>query len=243
MTETLLQVNNVHKRFAGMTTDVLVDVNMTIAAGEYVAIMGKSGSGKSTLLHVAAGLDKPTRGEVWFLDERVSDRTESQMALFRRHRVGFVHQFFNLIDNMTALENVVMPALLAGKTYRDARYAAVTLFSQLGITGLENKLPGVLSGGQKQRIAIARALINEPALIFADEPTGSLDTQSGEAVLEVFSNLRVNGYTIVMVTHDPKVASQADRILFMQDGRLKDETVMTARSDAESLISRVLSIL
>lgn len=243
MSELLLQAKEVYKRHAGTTTDTVQDVNLSVQAGEYVAIMGKSGSGKSTLLHLLAGFDRPTQGEVWFEQDRLSHMRESALAAFRRQKMGFIHQFFNLIDSMTALENAMLPALLMGMRYRDARQRCRELFADLGIAGLETKVPESLSGGQKQRIAIARALVNRPRLILADEPTGSLDTQTGEAVLRLFRDLQESSYAIVMVTHDPKVASQADRVLFMQDGQLVDETVLTEGSTAASLISKVLGVL
>lgn len=153
-------------------------IDFTVHRGEYVAIMGKSGSGKSTLLHMLAGLDAPSEGDVAFGEENLARKSEAQLALFRRKHIGFVHQAFHLIESMTALENVLMPALLLGVGYKESKRRCDTLFAQLDIQGLENQLPAAVSGGQKQRIAIARALINAPTVIFADEPTGSLDTQT-----------------------------------------------------------------
>jgi putative ABC transport system ATP-binding protein len=186
-------------------------------------LMGPSGSGKSTLLNVLTGVDRPSAGEVWLGDKRLDRLSEAQFAILRRQQIGLVFQAFNLLANMSALENVMLPALLAGSSARSARKRASAVLDELGLRTHIRKLPGQLSGGQQQRVAIARALVNEPMVLFADEPTGNLDAHTGQDVLHLLIQLHERGQTTVLVTHDPQVASQAQRIIMMRDGRITDQ--------------------
>ncbi|HEX9413337.1 MAG TPA: ABC transporter ATP-binding protein [Ktedonobacterales bacterium] len=201
----------------------LAGVDLEIAPGAFIAVMGPSGSGKTTLLNVLTGVDRPSTGEVWLADQRLDRLSEAQLAILRRQRIGLIFQAFNLLNNMSALENVMLPALLAGGSARAARKQAGALLDELGLREHAGKLPGQLSGGEQQRVAIARALVNEPVVLYADEPTGNLDAQTGQEVLQLLKRLHVRGRTIVLVTHDAQVASQAQRIVVMRDGRIIDE--------------------
>ena len=202
----------------------LVDIDLEVAAGAFVAVMGQSGSGKTTLLNLLAGIDRPSAGEIWLDGERLDTLSEARLAILRRRRIGLIFQAFNLLGNMTALENVMLPALLVGHSAGEARKRAGRLLEELGLGTHQRKLPGQLSGGQQQRVAIARALVNEPAVLLADEPTGNLDAHTGQEVLRLLKGLHAQGQTIVLVTHDAQVASQAERIIVMRDGRVIDET-------------------
>ncbi len=196
-------------------------VDVDVEQGEFVAVMGPSGCGKSTLLNVIAGLDSVDEGTIEVAGERVDGRDEDWLARFRRHHVGFVFQFFNLLDGVSALDNLVMPALLGGMKRRAAESRARDLLDLLGLGDRAGQVPAVLSGGQRQRLAIARALVNEPTLLLADEPTGALDSEGGLEVLELFRRLHDDGQTIVMVTHSPDVAAGAQRAVRMRDGRIE----------------------
>jgi putative ABC transport system ATP-binding protein len=198
-------------------------VDLDIEAGEFVAIMGPSGCGKSTLLNLIAGLDVADEGDITIAGEPVTGRSEDELARMRRRHVGIVFQFFNLLEGMTVLENVVLPAVIAGTKRRPAETRARDMLDLLGLADKARDLPGVLSGGQRQRLAIARALANEPTLLLADEPTGALDTAGGHEVLELFKRLHADGQTIVMVTHNVEVASAGDRIVHMRDGRVESD--------------------
>jgi putative ABC transport system ATP-binding protein len=212
------------KRFEsdGVPVRALRGVDLTVAPGEFVAVMGPSGCGKSTLLNLVAGLDTPTDGEVILAGEPLSGKNENELACLRRRHVGFVFQFFNLLEGMTALENVTLPAILGGAARRHAETRARDLLDLLGLAGKERELPGVLSGGQRQRLAIARALANRPTILLADEPTGALDSDGGEEILELFRRLHADGQSILLVTHDPLIAAAADRLVEMRDGQLVD---------------------
>src|SRR5215468_5461406 len=192
-------------------------VDLDVAAGRTLAVMGPSGCGKSTLLHLLGGLDRPTAGELFFEDRRVDQLSERALAQLRRHEIGFVFQAFQLLDELTAQENVELPALLARSSPRQARRRA-------------RQLPSALSGGQCQRVAIARALVNEPAVILADEPTGNLDSAATLEVLRLFGALRGEGFTLVVVTHDERVAATADRLISMRDGAFVEDTGMADTS-------------
>jgi putative ABC transport system ATP-binding protein len=198
-------------------------VDLDVEAGEFIAIMGPSGCGKSTLLNLIAGLDVADEGEITIAGEPVTGRSEDDLARMRRRHVGIVFQFFNLLEGMTVLENVVLPAVIAGTKRRAAETRARDMLDLLGLADKARDLPGVLSGGQRQRLAIARALANEPTLLLADEPTGALDTAGGHEVLELFKRLHADGQTIVMVTHNIEVASAGDRIVHMRDGRVESD--------------------
>jgi len=198
--------------------------DLDVARGEAVAVMGPSGCGKSTLLHLLGGLDRPTAGEVWLADQRIDQMSERALADLRRSEVGFVFQAFQLMDELTVLENVELPALLAGRSPRSARNRASELLERVEMTQRSGHLPTELSGGQRQRVAIARALANEPAVILADEPTGNLDSAATTDMLRLFDTLRASGLTLIIVTHDERVAATADRLISMRDGAFVDDT-------------------
>lgn len=202
-------------------------VDLEVAAGETVAVMGPSGCGKSTLLHVLGGLDRPSSGEVWLAGHRIDGVSERELARMRRSAVGFVFQAFHLMDELTAQENIELPALLAGRTPRMARKRAAELLESVGLADRAAHLPSALSGGQRQRVAIARALVNEPQVVLADEPTGNLDSTATLDVLKLFKQLRAGGQTFVIVTHDERVAATADRLISMRDGAFVDQTRLT----------------
>ncbi len=204
----------------GSPVRALRGVDLTLAEGEFVAVMGPSGCGKSTLLNLVAGLDTPSDGEIVLAGEPLAGKSESELAHLRRRHVGFVFQFFNLLEDTTALETVVLPAVIAGMRRRRAEARARDLLDLLGLSDKAHELPGALSGGQRQRLAIARALANEPTLLLADEPTGALDSTGGLEVLELFRRLHAGGQAILLVTHDEEVAGGAGRLVRMQDGRL-----------------------
>jgi len=202
-------------------------VDLDIGAGETVAVMGPSGCGKSTLLHLLGGLDRPSGGEVSLNGRRIDDIGEKALARMRRTDVGFVFQAFHLLEELTAIENVELSALLAGRSPRAARRRAEELLEQVGLTDRARFLPSALSGGQRQRVAIARALSNEPLLVLADEPTGNLDSAATLDVLQLFEHLHESGQTLVVVTHDARIAATADRMISMRDGAFVDETRLT----------------
>jgi ABC-type lipoprotein export system ATPase subunit len=205
-------------------------VDLDVARGETVAVMGPSGCGKSTLLHLLGGLDRPSDGEVWLAGRRIDRLGERALARMRRDAVGFVFQAFHLVDELTAGENVELSALLAGRSPRAARRRAGELLAQVGLAERVGFLPSALSGGQRQRVAIARALSNEPLVILADEPTGNLDSAATLEVLRLFDSLHEAGQTLVVVTHDERIAATADRLIAMRDGAFVDETRLTGGS-------------
>jgi putative ABC transport system ATP-binding protein len=199
------------------------EVDLEIVPGEALAIMGPSGCGKSTLLHLLGGLDRPSAGELWLEGRRIDRLSERGLAQFRRHEVGIVFQAFHLMDELTAQENVELPALLAGRSPRQARQRARELLDQVGLSDRVGHLPSALSGGQRQRVAIARALANDPRIVLADEPTGNLDSAATLEVLRLFEGLHTAGLTLVVVTHDERIAATADRMISMRDGAFVDE--------------------
>ncbi len=201
--------------------------DLEVAAGETVAVMGPSGCGKSTLLHLLGGLDRPSAGELWLDGRRVDQIGERALARLRREAVGFVFQAFHLMDELTAAENVELPALLAGRSPRAARRRASGLLARVGLADRAGFLPSALSGGQRQRVAVARALANDPLVVLADEPTGNLDSAATAEVLRLFDGLHAAGQTLVIVTHDARVAATADRLITMRDGAFADETTTT----------------
>ncbi len=202
------------------------EVDLDVASGETVAVMGPSGCGKSTLLHLLGGLDRPSGGELWLAGQRLDQMRERALARMRRDAVGFVFQAFHLMDELTAVENVELPALLAGLA-RAARRRAAGLLDQIGLGDRARFLPSALSGGQRQRVAIARALVSDPLVVLADEPTGNLDSQATVEVLRLFDSLHQAGQTLVVVTHDSRIAATADRMISMRDGAFVDETRLT----------------
>jgi len=218
----LVRLNDVTKVYQGGVMGALNQVSLGIAAGEFTAVMGPSGSGKSTLLNLIAGLDQPTSGTVVVADTDLRRLGESGLARFRRERIGFIFQFFHLLPSLTVLENVLIPAQLAGRSRTNAR--ARELLARLGMADAADRYPARLSGGQQQRAAIARALINQPALLLADEPTGALDSHSGELVMKLLADLHNEGQTVVIVTHDPKLATRhAARVISLSDGQVVDD--------------------
>jgi ABC-type lipoprotein export system ATPase subunit len=202
-------------------------VDLDVAAGETVAVMGPSGCGKSTLLHLLGGLDRPSGGEVSLAGRRIDQLGEKALARMRRTDVGFVFQAFHLMEELTAVENVELSALLAGRSPKAARRRATDLLERVGLADRATFLPSALSGGQRQRVAVARALCNEPLVVFADEPTGNLDSAATVEVLRLFENLHEAGQTLVIVTHDERIAATADRLISMRDGGFIDETRLT----------------
>ena len=224
----LLEVKNVKKiyttRFGSNQVEALRDVNFTVERGEYVAIMGESGSGKTTLLNILAALDKPTEGKVYLKDRDLGKLKEKEIATFRRQNLGFVFQDFNLMDSLSVKENIMLPVLLDKKEQKECEEKAEALEKQFGIEHLQEKNPYELSGGERQRVAICRALINDPSIIFADEPTGNLDSKSGKVVAEEFRKINEElGKTLLMVTHDPQMASWCKRVIFLKDGYVMND--------------------
>ncbi len=221
----VLVVNKVRKTFEAENAPVraLRGVDLAVTAGDFVALMGPSGCGKSTLLNLVAGLDVADEGTITVAGEQVTGRSEDELSQLRRQHIGIVFQFFNLLEGMTVLENVALPAVIAGRKRKMAETRARDLLDLLGIGDKASTVPGMLSGGQRQRLAIARALANEPTLLLADEPTGALDSEGGQEVIELLSRLHSGGQTIVLVTHDAGVAAAANRVVRMRDGRIVDE--------------------
>jgi putative ABC transport system ATP-binding protein len=228
--ETLVQLNDVTKRYDHDAAPALADVTMTVHPGESLAVMGPSGSGKSTLLNLIAGLDRPTAGTIAVGGERVDALSETGLARFRRRQVGMIFQFFNLLDDMTVLDNVLLPAQLAGMPTAQARARADELLTALRIESHRNAYPARLSGGERQRVAIARALVNRPALLLADEPTGALDTATGDEIGELLLDLNSSGQTLILVTHNPDLAARyAHRVIEIVDGRVASDAATGAR--------------
>ena len=229
-------------RFGGNKVEALRDVNFEVEKGEYVAIMGESGSGKTTLLNILAGLDNATRGSVVLDGKDMASVKESAMAAFRRDNLGFVFQEFNLLDTFSIEDNVYLPLVLVGKSHREMRERLEPLAIELGIWDLLKKYPYEVSGGQKQRTAVARALITEPKLILADEPTGALDSKSTEELLRLFAEINMRGQTILMVTHSVKAASNAGRVLFIKDGEVYHQ-LYRGSSTAEEFYQKISNTL
>ena len=222
----VIRLDGVTKAYQASVPPALADVTMNVADGEVAAIMGPSGSGKSTLLNLIAGLDRPTTGTVTVAGERIDALGEGALARFRARHVGIIFQFFNLLDDLTVADNVLLPAQLAGASRRRARARAEELLARLGIDKHRDDYPARLSGGQRQRVAIARALVNSPELLLADEPTGALDTATGQEIGRLLSELNAAGQTLVLVTHDPALAARyAARIIQLVDGRVAGQPV------------------
>ena len=245
----ILEVNNVKKiytaRFGSNRVQALSDVSFSVEEGEYVAVMGESGSGKTTLLNIIAALDKPTDGEVCLNGRRFSDIKEAEIAKFRREHLGFVFQEFNLLDNFSIKDNILLPLVLAGRQYHEMDKRLTPVARKLGISEILSKYPYEVSGGQKQRAAVARAIITDPQLILADEPTGALDSKSSDELLALFSSINNDGQTIIMVTHSVKAASNAGRVLFIKDGRVFHQIYRGASSNEQMYqkISDTLTVL
>jgi putative ABC transport system ATP-binding protein len=226
----VLEARNLAKTYdtGGAKVLALRGVDLAIERGEFVAIMGPSGCGKSTLLNLLAGLDRPTAGEVRLDGERIDQLNETELARLRRRKIGFVFQFFNLMPTLSVVENVELPLLLVGRRRKDARRSANELLSELGIADKHDAAPVQLSGGQQQRVALARALANSPDIVLGDEPTGNLDSASAREVLGLLHGARDRGQTLLLVTHDARVAAAADRVVTLRDGLVSDETELQA---------------
>ena len=245
----ILNVSGIQKiyttRFGGNKVEALKSVSFGVEQGEYVAIMGESGSGKTTLLNIMAALDKPTSGSVVLDGKDLSKIKESQVAAFRRDNLGFVFQEFNLLDTFTLEDNIYLPLVLAGKGHKEMQERLKPIAAQLGITELLKKYPYEVSGGQKQRAAVARALITNPKLILADEPTGALDSKATDELLRLFAQINKTGQTILMVTHSVKAASHAGRVLFIKDGEVFHQIYRGNNTNEQlyQLISDTLTML
>ncbi|MER5863368.1 ABC transporter ATP-binding protein [Kitasatospora sp. NPDC002040] len=227
--QVVVRLDDVHKEYGDLKA--LDGVSLEIRAGEAVAVMGPSGCGKSTLLNMVAGLDRPSAGTVQVNGHDLGGLNETGLALFRRRQIGMVFQFFNLLDDLPALDNVALAAQLTGTPAKQARHRALELLDELGIADRRNTYPAALSGGERQRVAVARALMNRPALLLADEPTGALDSRSGEQVMDLLIDLNQIGQTLLIVTHDPKLADRcAGRLVEFADGRVARESVLEHRS-------------
>ena len=221
----LVQINDVTKRYDGSEQPAVDGITLEIAAGEAVAVMGPSGSGKSTLLNLIAGLDRPTNGTITVAGQRIDRLSEAGMARCRRREIGMIFQFFNLLDDLTGVDNVLPPAQLAGMRRTQARARVLELLGALHIARHRDAYPGRLSGGERQRVAIARALVNRPTVLLADEPTGALDTATGEEIGQLLLELNRSGQTLVMVTHNPELASRyTHRAVHLLDGRIAERT-------------------
>lgn len=245
----LLEVNNLKKiyttRFGGNQVQALSNVTFSVEKGEYVAIMGESGSGKTTLLNILASLDKPTSGEVLLQGKNVVAIKESEIVAFRRDNLGFVFQDFNLLDTFSLKDNIFLPLVLSRKSYEEMHKRLTPISEKLGIKDILEKFPYEVSGGQKQRAAVARALITDPQLILADEPTGALDSKSTDQLLKLFSGINIEGQTILMVTHSTKAASHASRVLFIKDGEVFHQLYKGSMSNEEMFekISNTLTVI
>ncbi|GHA39808.1 macrolide export ATP-binding/permease protein MacB [Streptomyces spiroverticillatus] len=223
----MVQLDGVHKEYG--EAKALDGLSLEIRAGDAVAVMGPSGCGKSTLLNMVAGLDRPTSGRVRVQGQDLAELNETGLALFRRRHIGMIFQFFNLIDDLPALDNVTLAAQLTGTPAKQARLRALELLDELGVADRRNAYPAVLSGGERQRVAVARALMNRPALLLADEPTGALDSRSGEQVMDLLIDLNQIGQTLLIVTHDAQLAARcANRLVEVADGRVARTSALEA---------------
>lgn len=242
----ILEVNGIRKiytgRFGGHKVEALRNVSFCVENGEYVAIMGESGSGKTTLLNILAALDQPTEGRVVLDGQDLSKVKECQIAVFRRDNLGFVFQEFNLLDTFTLEDNIYLPLVLAGKSHQEMAERLKPIASRLGIYDLLKKYPYEVSGGQKQRAAVARAIITNPKLVLADEPTGALDSRATDELLRLFTQINRDGHTILMVTHSVKAASHASRVLFIKDGEVFHQ-IYRGSSTNEQLYQKISDTL
>ena len=242
----ILEVNGLKKvystRLGGNKVEALKNVNFSVEEGEYVAIMGESGSGKTTLLNILAALDKPTAGSVKLDGMELFDIRESDIAQFRRDKLGFVFQEFNLLDTFTVEDNIFLPLVLAGKSYDEMRTRMIPVAKRLGIGEILKKYPYEISGGQKQRAAVARAIITNPRIVLADEPTGALDSRSTDELLKLFDELNRLGQTVLMVTHSVKAASTASRVLFIKDGEVYHQ-IYRGESSSQQLYQKISDTL
>ena len=239
----IVSAHNVHRRYGegDAAVDALRGVTLDIVPGQFAAVMGPSGSGKSTLMHILAGLDKPTRGTVEIAGTDITDLSDSRLTLLRRHQVGFIFQFFNLLPMLTAEENILLPLRLAGESID--RTWADAIIDQVGLSDRRKHRPSELSGGQQQRVAIARALASRPAVLFADEPTGNLDSSTSGEILKLLREMVTQyGQTMVMVTHDANAAAMADRVLFLADGQIVRDQGRSEASDVLAAMAEVSAL-
>jgi putative ABC transport system ATP-binding protein len=245
----LLEIKNLKKiystRFSGNKVQALDDISFSVEPGEYIAIMGESGSGKTTLLNILASLDKPTSGQVLLENKNLVNIKEREIAAFRRNHLGYVFQDFNLLETFSLKDNIFLPLVLSGKDYKEMEDRLQPIADKLGIKELLEKYPYEVSGGEKQRAAVARAIITNPKLVLADEPTGALDSKSSGELLNLFSDINKSGQTIVMVTHSTMAASHAGRVLFIKDGKIFNQIYRGAMSNDEMYqkISNTLTLL
>lgn len=242
----ILNVTNLKKvyssRFGGNHVQALTNVSFSVEKGEYVAIMGESGSGKTTLLNIIAALDKPTSGDVLLNGKSIVSIKEKEISSFRRNNLGFVFQDFNLLDTFSLQDNIFLPLVLSGKSYNEMNSRLKPIAEKLGISDILQKFPYEVSGGQKQRAAVARALITNPQLILADEPTGALDSHATDGLLRLFNEINNDGQTILMVTHSVKAASHAKRVLFIKDGEIFHQ-IYRANMSKEEMFAKISDTL
>lgn len=241
---TAIETRDLHKTYHtdGVAVDALRGIDLAIYPREFVAVMGPSGCGKSTLLHILGGLDRPTSGEIFIAGERIDTLSESARAVLRRKTVGFVFQTYNLIPNLSVADNIDLPGLLLERSSSLVAKQRSELLEALNIADKTNAFPAELSGGEMQRVAIARALINHPTVLLVDEPTGNLDTRSGAEVMELIRHFHLSGQTILLVTHDPKVAGYAGQVIFMRDGLFIEHIQLTVPSNGSSILSRLVEL-
>lgn len=223
----MIEINEVSKVYKMGKEKVVAlnNVSLKINKGEFVAIIGPSGSGKSTLMHIVGGLDSPTSGTISIEGQDISRLKDKQLSKYRNEKIGFVFQAFNLENSQTALENVMMPLIFAGISKRERKERALKALEQVGLKDLAKHKPNEMSGGQRQRVSIARALVNNPEIIFADEPTGNLDSKSGENIMQLFKEINAKGFTVIMVTHNPEEANKAKRIIKIKDGEITSDII------------------
>lgn len=243
----VIQARGLTKQYAGdgasgPAVRAVDELDLVVEAGETVSVMGPSGCGKSTLLHLLGGLEHPDGGELRLGGRQVEGLSETRWARLRRRDIGFVFQAFHLVDELTAVENVELPALLLGASARDARRRALALLDRLGVADRAGHLPDRMSGGQRQRVAVARALINNPMLVLADEPTGSLDSRATGEILQLLAELGDAGQTLLLVTHDPRVATVATRLLTMRDGRIIEETRLGGPTRSSAAMAKLVGL-
>jgi putative ABC transport system ATP-binding protein len=242
----ILEADKVQKHYqlGQLTIQALAGVDFKVEKGEFVAIMGPSGSGKSTLLHLLGGLDSPTEGEIILAEKHLSKLSEYQATLARRHNVGFIFQFFNLLPTLTAEENIILPLIIDGKDPRKYAGRLEQILSLVALADRRHHKPDQLSGGQQQRVAIARALITEPAIVLADEPTGNLDTRSGQAIMELLQrSCRELQQTVIVVSHDPRATAYADRVIFLRDGLIVHEYLPQPKLPLPRRLDVIMSVM
>ena len=242
----VLSASNLHKQYelGEYKINALSGVDFKVQEGEFVAIMGPSGSGKSTLLHLLGGLDNPTEGDIILAGQLFSKLPDNQITLARRRNIGFVFQFFNLLPTLSAEENILLPVLIDGKRPQEYQERVNNLLNLIGLENRSDHKPDQLSGGEQQRIAVARALITEPAILLADEPTGNLDTKTGKVIMSLLRRSSDElGQTIVVVTHDPRAAGYADRVVFLRDGKEQENLIFDASENLSAKVRKIMSVM